>query len=102
MHAGVRSCIVSYGPETLRADDGGMFALKLIEAARDGSKTASSSGSSVDAPAGAGSQATMGNLAFLQVALPNQIRISQVYENGGELITGYGYLSIRAPGGYEA
>ena len=92
--AGVRSCVISYGPETLRADDGGMFALKLVQAKRSsGDGVSSSSASPMNESIGS-------NLAFLQVALPNQIRVSQGYENGGELLSGYGFLEIRAPGGY--
>ena len=93
--AGVRSCVVSYGPETLRADDGGMFALRLVQAKRDGGDATSSSSSELPE-----NELIDSNLALLQVALPNQIRVSQVYENGGEIISGYGYLKIRAPGGY--
>jgi catechol 2,3-dioxygenase-like lactoylglutathione lyase family enzyme len=77
---GTKQAFVSFGPETLKADNGGMFALELIE--KKGSKQDNSG-------------------QFFQFALPNSLRVNRLYEAGGEITFGYGYFEIDAPDGYK-
>ena len=92
---GARSCFVGYGPESLLADDGGMFALEIAE--RPGAAAGGPAAGEGGPAAGEGGAR---GLAYFQVAVPNQVRVSQIYETGGELLSGYGFLRVRAPSGY--
>merc|ERR1712003_364148 len=78
---GAKQAFVSYGPETLTADNGGMFALELIE------------NPNVSKEDNAGQ--------YFQLALPNSLRVNRLYNAGGEITFGYGYFEIDAPGGYK-
>ena len=75
-----RQAFVSYGPETLTADNGGKFALELVE---NPNSTQDNSGQ------------------FFQIALPNSLRVNRLYNSGGDITYGYGYFEIDAPDGYK-
>lgn len=77
---GVKQAFVSYGPETLTADNGGMFALELIE-----NKESKQDNSG----------------QYFQFALSNSLRVNRLYNAGGEITFGYGYFEINAPDGYK-
>ena len=77
---GTKQAFVSFGPETFKADNGGMFALELIE--KKDSKQDNSG-------------------QFFQFALSNSLRVNRLYEAGGEITFGYGYFEIDAPDGYK-
>lgn len=76
---GARTQFVGYGPESLQQDDGGMFALELVEGA-DENEVGTAFG-------------------YLQLALPNMLRVSRIVESGGDIEYSYGYFEIRAPSG---
>ena len=82
------ACAVGYAPESLAQEDGGGFALELTGVPPG-----------LERPGGA--RGGGGALAFLQVALPNMISMSKVDEAGGEILSGYGWLRIRSPGGVD-
>ena len=75
-----RQAFVSYGPESLTADNGGKFALELIENPNT-------------------SQDNSGQ--YFQFALPNSLRVNRLFNAGGEITFGYGYFEIDAPDGYK-
>ena len=39
-------------------------------------------------------------LGYVSVAVPYGIRVSRIYEAGGELVYGFGYFDVRSPSGY--
>lgn len=80
------SCALAYAPESLAQEDGGGFALEL-----------SGVPAGLERPGAGGG----GGLAFLQIALPNMISMSKVDAAGGEILSGYGWLRIRSPGGVD-
>ena len=48
-----------------------------------------------------GREGTLGNgLGYVSVAVPYGIRVSRIYEAGGELVYGFGYFDVRSPSGY--
>ena len=48
-----------------------------------------------------GREGTLGNgLSYVSVAVPYGIRVSRIYEAGGELVYGFGYFDVRSPSGY--
>ena len=48
-----------------------------------------------------GRKGTLGNgLGYVSVAVPYGIRVSRIYEAGGELVYGFGYFDVRSPSGY--
>ena len=72
---------LAFGQETLGADDGGKAAVEL----RRG-------------PPGA---RQLGNgLAHISLRVPYGVRVSRIYESGGELVYGFGYFDVRSPSGY--
>ena len=82
---GGRCVVFAYGQETLTADDGGKAGVELREA----SSTPS------------GDKRNLGNgLDYVSVAVPYGIRVSRIYESGGELVYGFGYFDVRSPSGY--
>ena len=82
---GGRCVVFAYGQETLTADDGGKAGVELREA----SSTPS------------GGKRNLGNgLDYVSVAVPYGIRVSRIYESGGELVYGFGYFDVRSPSGY--
>ena len=75
-----RQAFVSYGPETLVAENGGNFALELVE---NPNTQVDNSGQ------------------YFQFALSNSLRVNRLYNSGGEITFGYGYFEIVAPDGYK-
>ena len=79
---GGRCVVFAYGQETLTADDGGKAGVELREASSPGKRN-------------------LGNgLDYVSVAVPYGIRVSRIYESGGELVYGFGYFDVRSPSGY--
>ena len=86
---GGRCVVFAYGQETLAADDGGKAGVELREASPSAASPA------------AGSRRNLGNgLDYVSVAVPYGIRVSRIYESGGELVYGFGYFDVRSPSGY--
>ena len=82
------ACAVGFAPESLEQEDGGGFALELAGVPPG-----------LERPGGA--RGGGGALAFLQIAVPNMISMSKVDEAGGEILSGYGWLRMRSPGGVD-
>eukprot|EP00965_Chrysotila_dentata_P067238 2225273-Pleurochrysis_carterae.AAC.1 len=78
---GANMTVMSFGPETLRRDDGGKFAIELVEA-------------------GQGVRGAPESQVFQYVQLGMPVfRLSQVMANGGEIVSAYGWTNLVAPGG---
>ncbi|KAK3234350.1 hypothetical protein CYMTET_55396 [Cymbomonas tetramitiformis] len=80
---GLRTVFVSYGPETLKAENGGNFALELVES---------------PSPSQPAWLSTAPQLAYIQLAIGN-VRFRNIVDSGAEIVYSYGYLEIIAPGG---
>jgi len=79
---GKRVVFVSFGPETLNVGDGGMFSLELTE--------------NPSLPAEVESRSF-----FFQICQTNAVRVSKLYNAGGEIVSGYGWFDILAPEGHK-
>ena len=79
---GRKSVIFAFGQETLNADDGGKAAVELREG-----------------PSGA--RALGNGLSYISLTVPYGVRVSRIYESGGELVYGFGYFDVRSPSGYS-
>jgi catechol 2,3-dioxygenase-like lactoylglutathione lyase family enzyme len=40
------------------------------------------------------------SLAYVSLSVPYGVRVSRIYESGGELVYGFGYFDVRSPSGY--
>lgn len=81
--------VVAFGPPALDGEDeGGFFAIELRPRSPSSEERSSAALDGV-------------RLSFVQLATPSLIRISRVYDSGGELIDGYGYYGLKSPGGVE-
>jgi len=76
-----KSVIFAFGQETLGADDGGKAAVEI----REGPE---------------GTRSVGNGLSYISLSVPYGIRVSRIYEAGGELVYGFGYFDVRAPSGY--
>ena len=77
------SVVLAFGQEFLDADDGGKAAVELRRR-----------------PEGA-PKARVGNgLSYVSLNVPYGVRVSRIYESGGELVYGFGYFDVRSPSGY--
>ena len=46
-------------------------------------------------------RARVGNgLSYVSLNVPYGVRVSRIYESGGELVYGFGYFDVRSPSGY--
>jgi catechol 2,3-dioxygenase-like lactoylglutathione lyase family enzyme len=85
-----RSLVLGYGRESLvDGDDGGKFAIELVEA---------SPLAPAPAALAAGSTAVAGALLYVQLRVPN-VRISGLINTGGQIESAYGYVDVVAPHG---
>lgn len=75
-----RVATLAYGQSSLNADDGGKGVIEIRQAVGDVSD--------------------VGNvLSYVAVTVPFGLRVSQIYESGGELLYGFGFFDMRSPGG---
>lgn len=82
-HTRPTSVVLAFGQEFLDADDGGKAAVELRRR-----------------PEGA-PRARVGNgLSYVSLNVPYGVRVSRIYESGGELVYGFGYFDVRSPSGY--
>lgn len=82
--------LVGYGSDSLGSDDGGKFALELVQA---------TAAAPAPAPLGAAESAgANGALLFVQLRVPN-VRISGLIDSGGVIESAYGFVEVTAPGG---
>ena len=72
---------VGFGPQSLNKEDGGKFALELVES-----------------PGVTPAYLENSVVQYLQLGI-SVFRLSQVYANGGEIESAYGWSSVTAPGG---
>jgi len=72
---------IGYGPQTLRAEAGAKFALELVEAPRGGDLRPETS-----------------VVQYLQLGVPT-LRLSQLMNSGGDVVSAYGWTEVVAPGG---
>jgi len=84
---------LAFGQESLRADDGGKAAIELRKNGIGQSSAERSFGESAGESAG-------GFLSYVSLSVPYGVRVSRIYEAGGELVYGFGYFDIRSPSGY--
>lgn len=75
-----RVTTLAYGQSSLTADDGGKGVIEIRQAV--------------------GNVSNVGNvLSYVAVTVPFGLRVSQIYESGGELLYGFGFFDMRSPGG---
>lgn len=92
--------LVGFGPPGIGAGDEGVFFAIEIRQAAPGSPDAKQRPSpgyaakEAEAPSGSRSR-----LSFLQIAVPNQLRVYKITETGGLLLDGYGFYEVRSPAG---
>jgi catechol 2,3-dioxygenase-like lactoylglutathione lyase family enzyme len=87
---GASSLVVGYGRESLSdGDDGGKFALELVQA---------SASAPTPEPMSAGSSAAAGALLYMQLRVPN-VRISSLIDSGGTIESAYGFVEVISPSG---
>lgn len=80
--SGNRTIFVGFGPESLQAEDGGCFSFELSEKPNGSEKC--NFGNAID---------------YVQICSPNLIRVSQVFETGGNVLSGFGYFDLKSPNG---
>jgi len=80
---------LAYGRETLNEDDGGKASIEIYPLDSSSSKSGvNDSNTNV-----------VEKLKYIQCTVPFGIRVSRVYEAGGELLYGFGYFDLRSPNG---
>jgi len=78
---GKRTAFIANSPESLRVEDGGSFALELVE---------------TKAPVNPGN-----GLVYMQIRVGDTPRLSQIMTSGGTINFAYGYLQTTTPAGYK-
>ena len=78
---------LAYGRETLNEDDGGKASIEIHPLDSSLNNGANDSNNVVE------------KLKYIQCTVPFGIRVSRVYEAGGELLYGFGYFDLRSPNG---
>lgn len=86
--------VLAFGQESLNVDDGGKGGVELRKASFANASPRESFDAG-DALAGA-----VPSLAYVSLSVPYGVRVSRIYEAGGELVYGFGYFDVRAPSGY--
>ena len=86
--------VLAFGQESLNVDDGGKGGVELRKASFANASPRESFDAG-DALAGAAP-----SLAYVSLSVPYGVRVSRIYEAGGELVYGFGYFDVRAPSGY--
>lgn len=85
------SALVAYGPPGFNAgDEGAFFAVEIrpLAAAKPSREAA-----------GQAARPRRERLSFVQIAVPNQLRVYKINETGGILLDGYGFYELRSPAG---
>ena len=105
----VAGVVLAFGQESLSADDGGKGGVELRKASSSAiaSAVATSSATSSEVSATPSSSAAnaskafeSSSLAYVSLSVPYGVRVSRIYEAGGELVYGFGYFDVRSPSGY--
>ena len=92
----VAGVVLAFGQESLSADDGGKGGVEL----RKASSSAIASATPSSAAANASKAFESSSLAYVSLSVPYGVRVSRIYEAGGELVYGFGYFDVRSPSGY--
>jgi len=81
---------LAYGRETLNEDDGGKASIEIypLDSSSSSNNGVNDSNTNV-----------VEKLKYIQCTVPFGIRVSRVYEAGGELLYGFGYFDLRSPNG---
>lgn len=90
---GADALVVGYGRDDLSDDDGGKFALELVQATADAPAPTPLSASESSSASGA--------LLFVQLRVPN-VRISGLIKEGGTIDSAYGFVEVTSPHGLTA
>ena len=105
----VAGVVLAFGQESLSADDGGKGGVELRKASSSAiakvTETSSATSSEVSAtPSSSAANASKAfessSLAYVSLSVPYGVRVSRIYEAGGELVYGFGYFDVRSPSGY--
>ena len=80
---------LAYGRETLNEDDGGKASIEIHPL--NSSSSSNNGASDVNE--------VNEQLKYIQCTVPFGIRVSRVYEAGGEILYGFGYFDLRSPNG---
>ena len=102
----VAGVVLAFGQESLSADDGGKGGVELrkassaIASSETSSAVSSSSANHAAAANTSGAPSGVGSLAYVSLSVPYGVRVSRIYEAGGELVYGFGYFDVRSPSGY--
>ena len=86
----VTGVVLAFGQESLSADDGGKGGVELRK--KSSFKETILRNDSGDENAA--------SLAYVSLSVPYGVRVSRIYESGGELVYGFGYFDVRSPSGY--
>ena len=86
----VTGVVLAFGQESLSADDGGKGGVELR-------KKSSFKETILRSDSGDENAAS---LAYVSLSVPYGVRVSRIYESGGELVYGFGYFDVRSPSGY--
>lgn len=81
---------LAYGRETLNEDDGGKASIEIYPLDSSSSSNSGVNDSNTN---------VVEKLKYIQCTVPFGIRVSRVYEAGGELLYGFGYFDLRSPNG---
>ena len=81
---------LAYGRETLNEDDGGKASIEIYPLDSSSSSNSGINDSNTN---------VVEKLKYIQCTVPFGIRVSRVYEAGGELLYGFGYFDLRSPNG---
>ena len=92
----VAGVVLAFGQESLSADDGGKGGVELRKASSSAIASATPSSSAANASKAFESS----SLAYVSLSVPYGVRVSRIYEAGGELVYGFGYFDVRSPSGY--
>ena len=87
---------LAFGQESLTADDGGKAAIELLKKGSLGIDAKQSQSHSNNSKSKNQNQ----SFSYVSLSVPYGVRVSRIYEAGGELVYGFGYFDVRSPSGY--
>ncbi len=87
---------LAFGQEVLTAQEGGKAAIELVK------KGDAGVGGATDQPTqpNRSGRQPQPSLAYVSLSVRYGVRVSRIYEAGGELVYGFGYFDVRSPSGY--